>query len=115
MKRIKCILVILLCLLLSGCLGAPEVSRTYPLKDYMIVDMDVVAVFIVDGKEKTYSFEEHLVYSCEEESIVTALFWEHLVDMPEEANEIYLYLNEEDYNKYREEIVAKRKEMRGAE
>ena len=100
----KIIFIILICLFISGCGSVPEVSRTYPVKDYIVVDDEVIAVFTINEKEKTYQFEEYLINPCKGENVVKALFWEHLLDIPEDANEIYLYLNEIDYEKYREEI-----------
>lgn len=84
---------ILFCIFISSC--APEVSRTYPVKDYIVLEDGVIASFDVNGKEHVHKFEEWLVYPTDEENIVVALYWEHLADMPEDANEIYLYLNEE--------------------
>lgn len=94
MTKLKVILlIILICIFISSC--APEVSRTYPVKDYIVLEDGVIASFDVKGKEHVHKFEEWLVYPTEGENIVVALYWEHLADMPEDANEIYLYLNEE--------------------
>ena len=99
----KILLIALMCFLLAGCGGVPEVSRTYPVKNHMTVKSGVCATYMVNGREEVYFFDEWLVYPCEEDSIVAALFWEHLPEEPESANEIYLYLNEKEYEEYRKQ------------
>lgn len=105
MKVIKTIIgIFLIGIILISCQTLHEVTEIYPVKEYAIVGGGVEAVFEIKGLECHYFFEESTIYPCEESSRVIIMRYLEIEEALENANAIYLYLNEAEHKEYIKEI-----------
>lgn len=95
------IVLIIISIILCCCPTVQEITKIYPLKEYVIINGGIDAVFTIKGTDVMYFFDESSIYSTEESSRIIALWYEdwESTDL-QSVNEIYLYLNEEEYTAY---------------
>ena len=97
-KRILLIMAVLM-LALAGCGYSEEVTRIFPVKDFVATEKTVVATFEIDGKMHSFDFADEFIYPCEETSRIIGVG--HLNRHGEtQGYFLYLYLSEQDYAKY---------------
>ena len=96
MKKII-ILCITAAVLLSGC-NLKEVTRIFPVEDFMVVGDGVIATFELDGIKNKFEFGEDYIYPCEYSSRIIAEGVEN--DNGFRSYDLYLYLSKEDYTQY---------------
>lgn len=96
MKKII-ILCIVAAVLLSGC-NLKEVTRIFPVEDFMVVEDSIIATFELDGIKNKFEFGEDYIYPCEYSSRIIAEGVENGNGF--RSYDLYLYLSVEDYEKY---------------
>lgn len=99
MRKRMFLLMAIVTLILNGCGYTHEVTRIFPVKDFIATEKTVVATFEIDGETHSFEFADEFIYPCEESSRIIGI--ETISGRGESwGYRLYLYLDGQDYATY---------------
>lgn len=103
MKKRLWVLLTAVILLLTGCGPQRDVTKIFPVKDYVVTKDGITATFEMNGEIQKFDFDNMYIYPCDEESRIIGIGKENANGEVIRGLYLYLYLDEEDYAEYTRE------------